>query len=240
MKKYKRRMPLISPFKIAIAALCAAMATAAVIAFTGTDNAGYIMCGGITVSLIICDLFIIIGACGRYRYWDECIEVFHLLLNKKLKYSCFGAIVISNASYNNGYGYGINVNIPMMYRDKQNTESKVTFPFITLHKPQYPVDKIKKGMNSRDLFMINNDEIYCLGICWFDSLDELLKHTDCPVYVLEDVYLRFKERFDTAFLAYKESLERFCIITDHSIAYKVYAQKKQPENAGNISVSAGI
>ena len=128
----------------------------------------------------------------------------------------------------------------MMYRDKQNTESKVTFPFITLHKPQYPADKIKKGMNSRDLFMINNDEIYCLGICWFDSLDELLKHTDCPVYVLEDVYLRFKERFDTAFLAYKESLERFCIITDHSIAYKVYAQKKQPENAGNISVSAGI
>ena len=81
-------------------------------------------------------------------------------------------------------------------------------------------------MNSRDLFMINNDEIYCLGICWVDSLKELLKHTNCSVYVLEDVYLRFKGQFDVAFSVDKENLNRFYVITDHSIAYQMYMEEK--------------
>ena len=228
MKRYKRKTPLLSPLKIAIAAFCAAIATAMVIIFVGTDNEWHIICGVITALLFVGDLFIIIGAGGRYCYSDKYIEVFYPLLSyKKLDYSCFCAVVISNASYNNGYGYGINGNVPMQYRVKGNNgHTKVTFPFITLHKPQYPVDKIKKGMNSRDLFMINNDEIYCLGICWVDSLTELLKHTNCSVYVLEDVYLRFKGQFDAAFSVYKENLNRFYVITDHSIAYQMYMEEK--------------
>ena len=74
--------------------------------------------------------------------------------------------------------------------------------------------------------MINNDEIYCLGICWVDSLKELLKHTNCSVYVLEDVYLRFKGLFDDAFSVYKENLDRFYVVTDHDIAYKEYMEEK--------------
>lgn len=229
MKKYKRRIALVSPLKITAAALYAAIATAVIIVLSGTENAWFIVCGGITVSLFICDLFIIIGTGGRYRYSDKCIEVFYQLLSyKKLDYSWFSAVVISNASYNNGYGYGINGNIPMQYRVKGNNgHTKATFPFITLHKPQYPFDKIKEGMNSRDLFMINNDEIYCLGICWADSFKELLKHTNCSVYVLKDVYLRYKGQFDAAFSSYNENLDRFYIIADHSIAYQVYIEESQ-------------
>ena len=224
MKRYKRKTPLISPLKIAIAALYAAIATATIIIFVGTDNEWYIICGGITVALFVGDLFIIIGASGRYRYSDKYIEVFYnLLLYKKLDYSWYNAVVISNASYNNGYGYGIYGNIPMQYKIKENSRhTKVTFPFITLHKPQYPVDKIKEGMNSRELFMINNDEIYCLGICWIDSLTELLCHTNIPVYILEDVYLRFKETFDIIFIQYETDIDRFYIVTDHGIKYKDY------------------
>lgn len=223
MKKYKRKVPLTSPLKIAIAVLYAAIATVAIIIFVGNNSAWYIICSGITASLFICDLFIIIETGGRYRYSDKYIEVIYQLLYKRLDYSWFSAVVISNASYNNGYGYGINRNIPMQYSVRGNNgRTKVTFPFITLHKPQYPVDKIKKGMSSRDLFMINNDDIYCLGICWFDSLKELLNHTNCTIYVLEDVYLRFKGQFDVAFSAHKENLDRFYVITDHIIAYQVY------------------
>ncbi|MGN1155743.1 MAG: hypothetical protein ACI4TK_06165 [Agathobacter sp.] len=227
MKKYKRKTPLVSPLKITIAALYAAIVTATIIIFVGTDNEWYIICSGITASLFIGDLFVIIGAGGRYLYSDKCIEVFWQLLSyKKLDYSWFSAIVISNAPYNNGYGYGINGNIPMQYRVKENNgHTKVTLPFITLHNHQYPINQIKKGMSNRDLFMINNDEIYCLGICWNDSLEELLKHTNCSVYVLEDVYLRFKGQFDTAFSAHKENLDRFYVIADHSIAYQVYIEK---------------
>lgn len=229
MKKYAKKIPLISPLKIAIAALCAAIATGMVIINTGFDNEWYIICGGITASLLICDLFIIIGVAGKYCYSDTCIKImYHFLTYKKLKYAWYTAVVISNASYNNGYGYGINGNVPMQYKIKcDNGNIKVTLPFITLHKPSYPVDIIKAKMNSRDLFMLSNDELYCLGICWFDSLTELLNHTQVPVYVLEDVYIRFKEKFDEIFIQYEDN--RFFIITDRKIKYRDYLSNEVME-----------
>lgn len=222
MKKYKRKTPLISPLKMAIASLYAAIATAMIIIISGFDNEWCVICGGIAASLLIGDLFLIIGVGGRYRYSDTGIDIlYQSLAYKKLDYLWFSAVVISNASYNNGYGYGINGNIPMQYKVKSDHGyTKVTFPFITLHKPPYPVDKIKAKMNSRDLFMLGNDDMYCLGICWFDSLTELLNHTKVPVYVLEDVYLRFKGKFDEIFMQYEGN--RCFIITDRKLEYRNY------------------
>ena len=225
MKKYKRKLPLISPLKTAIAAFCTVIATAAIANFLGLDNVWFIICGGVAAALLLGYLFIIIGAAGQYRYTDVCIDVLYcFLVYKRLKYSWFNAAVISNASYNNGYGYGINGNVPMQYTARNvNGNTKITFPFITLHKPSYPVDKIKTAMSSRDLFMLGDEDIYCLGICWFDSLTELLNHTQVPVYVLEDVYLRFKGKFDEVFTQYGNS--RFYIITDRKIEYKKYLRR---------------
>ena len=76
------------------------------------------------------------------------------------------------------------------------------------------------------MFVLNDEEIYCLGICWFDSLKELLEKTNCPVYVLEDVYLRFKGQFDVVFSVYKENRERFYIITNRTINYQKYKEGK--------------
>lgn len=200
-RKFKRKIPLFSPVKIAIITLSAMMATLAIAFFTGTDSEWHIVFGAVTVSIFICYLMITAAAGGRYRYSDKYIEIFYLsLLYKKLDYSSFSFAVISNASYNNGYGYSPYGNFPMEYRVKgRNGTAKVTFPFITLHKHQYPFDRIQKSMSSRDLFMLNSDEVFCLGICWFDSFKELLNYSDCNVYVLEDVYLRFKGQFDTIF-----------------------------------------
>ncbi len=215
-------MPLISPLKIAIAALYAAIATAVIIIISGFDNEWYIICGSIAAVLMICDLFIILGVSGYYRYSDTCIDIlFQSLQYKKLSYSWYTTIVISNASYNHGYGDQMCYNIPMQYTVKNSSGyAKVTFPFITLHTHDYPIDNVKKGMNSRDLFMICDEEMYCLGICWFDSLIELLQHTQVPVCVLEDVYLRFKGKFDEIFVQYENN--RFYIITDDKIEYQKY------------------
>ena len=209
---------------MAIAALYAAIATVMIIIISGFDNKWYIICGGVAASLLICDLFIMIGAAGQYRYSDTCIDIlYQSLVYKKLDYTWFSAVVISNASYNNGYGYGINGNIPMQYTIKGNNgHTKVTFPFVTLHTPTYPIYKIKESMNSRDLFMLSKDEVYCLGICWFDSLKELLEHTQVPVCVLEDVYLRFREQFDEIFMQYRCEERRFYIVTDHKVEYRKY------------------
>lgn len=207
---------------MAIAALCAAIAAAMIGIIAGFDNEWYIICSGVAASLLIGDLFLLIGAGGRYRYSDTDIDIlYQSLAYKKLDYSWFSTVVISNASYNNGYGYGINGNIPMQYKVKSDhCSAKVTFPFITLHKASYPVDEIKAKMNSRDLFMLGNDDIYCLGICWFDSLTELLKHTQVPVYVLEDVYLRFKGKFDEIFMQHDGN--RCFIIADRKMEYRNY------------------
>lgn len=227
MKRYIRKTALIKPSKLILAALYAAIASAAILIFAGAENAWFIICSAIAFSLLVIYLFVIIAVGGRYRYLDSHIEISYLsLAYKKLNYSLFNCIVISNASYNNGLGYGINGNVPMQYKVKgKNGNIKVTFPFITLHQSQEHINKIKSNMNSRDfLFALNSDEVYFLGICWFDSLKELLTHIGCNVYVLEDVYLRYKQKFDDVFSDFKTDIYRFYIITDHAIAYNAYLE----------------
>lgn len=77
-------------------------------------------------------------------------------------------------------------------------------------------------MSSRDLAVINTEDIYCLGICWPGSLDELMMHTDMPVYILEDVYLRFKGLFDATFAPYAKENGHIFIVTDQIIPYEKY------------------
>ncbi len=77
-------------------------------------------------------------------------------------------------------------------------------------------------MYSRDLFLLRCRDVYCLGICWFESLEELLKHRDVPVYILEDVYLRFRGNFDSIFAKYENGVDKFYIISNDIIEYKKY------------------
>ena len=72
MKKFKRKVPLISPIKIAILALCAAAAAAIALIFSRT---WFIISAAVFVCLMICELFVIIGVSGCYRYTDKGIEV---------------------------------------------------------------------------------------------------------------------------------------------------------------------
>lgn len=229
MKKYKRKIHMFPLRKLTLAALSAALVTAIIDVLFETDTLWSICAGALTVELFMFILLDIMGAAGKYRFSDKCIQVFYLILYKKLDYSWFQSVVISNAAYNNGYGYLFmdDCSNPMQYRVKGNgINRKVTFPFITLHTSRYPIDKIKKGMSSHDLFFLYSERVYCLGICWMDAFRELLDHTDCAVYLLEDVYLRYRGLFDDAIRLHKDNLDRFYIITDHSIAYREYLESR--------------
>ena len=228
ISNYKKRVPPISLWKITVAALYGALSAIIISIFSGTDNIWIIICAVISASLFITDLFIIIATCGRYRFSDECIEITYLsFCFKRLYYSSFDIAVISNASYNNGYGYGINGEIPMQYRIKENgIYRNVVYPYISMHKSRYPFAKIESAMSSRDLFRIDNEDMYCLGVCWFDSFKELLSYSDYPIYFLEDAYLRFKDRFDNILNEHEEDLERIYIITDRKINYIVYRNRE--------------
>ena len=215
MKKYKRYVPIVSHFKLYIAILLSVMCALIIWLLCGLDNPLFIMCVGILSVFIVALMGSFLGTLSKYFYADSKIKLYYgLVCYKRIDYDAIGSIVISNASYNNRYGVPYN-NLPMNYRTKgKDSVIKTVFPFITLHTEQSPIDKIRKGMYSRELFFLDDEDILCLGICYFDSLTGLLNHTDVPLYVLEDVYLRFREAFDTCV---KKSENRCFIITDSNI-----------------------
>lgn len=215
MKRYKRKIPIISPFIIAAAVLCTAVASG-VSVLLGNHSLG-IAFGGVSVALFVLFLSDLLAAAGRYCYYDNDIELSCVpLIKKKLPYSRYNAVVISNASYNYSYG---SYSIPMQY--KTEGSAKVTLPYITLLGAQYPLNKVTSEMDNRELYVLHDDR-YCLGICWFDSLRHLMKKRKYPVYVLEDVYLRFREQFDRVFLEADDIPDRVYIITTHCVPYRIY------------------
>ena len=215
MKRYKRKIPIISPLTIATAVLCTAVASG-VSVLLGDHTLGIVF-GGVSMALCVLFLSDLLAAAGWYCYYDNDIELSCVpLIKKKLPYSRYNAVVISNAAYNYSYG---SYSIPMQY--KTEGSAKVTLPYITLLGAQYPLNKVASGMDNRDLYVLHDDR-YCLGICWFDSLRHLMKKRNDPVYVLEDVYLRFKEQFDRAFLEADDIPDRVYIITAHCVPYRIY------------------
>ena len=115
------------------------------------------------------------------------------------------------------------MNIPMQYKSKgKHKSTKTTYPFLMLLKSTYPIENVRSKMYSRDLLLMDKPDVYCLGICWPGSLDELMKHTEIPVYILEDVYFRFKGLFDTTFAAYLKGNRQLFIVTDQIVPYEKY------------------
>ena len=97
MKRYKRKIPIISPFIIAAAVLCTAVASG-VSVLLGDYSLG-IAFGGVSVALFVLFLSDLLAAAGRYCYYDNDIELSCVpLIKKKLPYSQYNAVVISNAS----------------------------------------------------------------------------------------------------------------------------------------------
>lgn len=196
MKMYKRRVPMFSIFKTSIAAIFTGALYALVRWLTGASSVWTIITGALFVVLLITYTFLIVATGHKYTY-AQTINLFYFGLKyKTVKYEDYSSIVICNASYNNGFGYGSG-DILMKHKGE---DSRVNiYPFLTLNKTDYPIGKIKSGMSSRNLFMLDFENVFCLGIAWFDSLTELLSHTSVPVYLLSDVYNRFQNEFDEVF-----------------------------------------
>lgn len=224
MKKYRRKVLLFSLKKLFIIAFLLVGIVILGFISSGEFNAVCIIFSGIAVTLLFLGLFAKLGVAGRYRYSKKSIEIFFgSFMCKKISFENIYGVVISNASYNCGRGDQLCYSIPMQYTVKSSDgKMQVPYPFISLLKQHYPIDQLKVGLSSRDLEAINADKIYCLGICWPESLDELMKHTEIPVYILEDVYLRFKGLFDTTFAAYLKGNRQLFIVTDQIVPYEKY------------------
>lgn len=214
MKKYKKTLPIVPPVIITIIASCVAIIVLLSWLWTRDENEWIIVGSGIVVALLIANIFILIPCGYQYSFEDHFIRISYLSITyKKIAYNKYKCAFISNASYHNNYGSGVYRNIPIQYRYRDKTETaKMICPFITLHGPDFSIPKVQSGMSSCSIFVLDTENTYCLGICWFDSLEELLSHTYFPVYVLEDVYLRFKESFDSIIIQQGTYTNRFHIV----------------------------
>lgn len=213
MKQYRRKTYLISPRSFVIVALIAALVSAGSILILGPeDNAFATVFTILSAILFLFALLDVIVVAGKYRYCDSYIEVSCLpFIKRKIRYSKYSAVVVANASYNYGIGDQLSYSIPMQYKVKgADGYTRVTLPFITLLKPEYPLHKIKSGMNNRDFDAFSSD-LYHVGICWFDSFEELLCRTQLDIYILKDVYQTYMGQFDEI-ISQDGDMERFHII----------------------------
>lgn len=224
MKKYKRKTSFLGYYLYIIIFICFSIITLAVYLSKGTNYPLFIISLVLTIVSFIGVFSEILANGFKFQLKNNCIEILYFFIPyKKIDYIKYNAIVISNASYNNQIGYGIfdTQNIPMQYIIKNGNKSKkITFPFITMLEPTFPIHKLKDKMNSRDLPLSISQDCYSLGICWFEALSELLEHTDYKVYILEDVYMRFKGILDNTFSKYDTS--RFFIVSNDIVSYNFY------------------
>lgn len=226
MKKYKSRVPLVKPFKIVIAVLFATIVTSVIFIFNGANNVVFIICLGVLVVLLYMYCINVISVSRRYSYCGDYVNISRFCLpNKRIYYHDFECIIISNAAYNNGYGYGPNIAYPMQYKIKCKYKiQNVTYPFISFHSKQYPIEKVTSKSTSRELYFLDENDMACIGICWSESFAELLVRPVATLYILEDVYLRFRKAFDCAIESNPSSARRCFIIADHKISYFKYKE----------------
>lgn len=200
MKSYLRRSPLFQPAIMLVGAIFFAVIAAALYFLPGNPGKLFVICAGLFVVFLIMWLFVVLAVQHRYSYGDDGITFCYLNIPyKKEPYHNIRAIVISNAAYNNGYGYGVNGNVPMQRHGAARAFEKKPLPFITLQTGDIQPNLLHTGMYSRELCFLAPDQTVCLGICWFDSLCALLSRTEGNIYLLEDVYVRFQSSFDDVF-----------------------------------------
>lgn len=223
MKRYKRRKAFIKPKVLYIILICSILLIliSAISHFEG--ELIIILCGILWITLLI-TFMNVLGTCQHFSCGKDSVtlSIFRRRY-KTFRYNACSLIMISNASYLNGYGNPMYRNIPMLDDSDGNGRQKKTLPYISLCGPSYPVSRVKPGMHGSDLRLLS-DEITFVGICWFDALNELLVNTNLPVYLLEDVYLGHKHKFDKTFVECGVDLNRLFIISDNIVEYVEYAK----------------
>lgn len=167
----------------------------------------------------------------KYSYEEDFIKLAYLNFTyKKVKYMDYQKIVISNASLhvNGTDGTSMPEGCPVGFKIKTAEGKKVyiRYPYISLHKEHRYFKDIKAGMSIYQIHAWVEKSAFYLGICWFDSFAELLRHTDMEVYILEDVYLRFQRAFDSILIPFSNIKNRFYIVKDVPIPYQMYGRTK--------------
>lgn len=215
MKKYIRRTTLLNFVKFSIFTLLVLVSFVSIYILTKSNEIKNIGIA-IVLMLIFIEIIGIFSSLHRYSYKADSIVLEYLGVKyKKIECKEIEKIIISRGSYNNSFGYLMYTSIPLNLKKEKR---KIPYPYITLQFQKSKNIELIDGMDSREIHFNDVEGTYCLGICWIDSLLELLDHTDAKIFVLKDIYTILEKEFkDIAELIKNDN--RFCVI-DNEAKYR--------------------
>ena len=109
--------------------------------------------------------------------------------------------VVSNAKF---VSNNPNANGYCLYETVQTSDGKIKriLPYLTVHNAHFLPDSLAVGMTNADVCKLSNDdESLDVGVCHFEALNEIILHTDAKIYILADVYNRYRDEFNAVMLS---------------------------------------
>ena len=219
MQQYKRYVTVVSMTKL-LKIILGLVVGGIGLSFWGRDNIFFIILAyGILPILIFQEIIFVFIDLQKYEYAESEIELklFNRIF-KRIKYDNIKAVVVSNAVATNGNG--------SHYPVCSNKDGiKKQYAFLTLLSKDIDITRIQKEMHStsvRATCKIDKKFLSDLGICWFDSLKELILRTDAKIYLLEDVYWRYQKEIDEVLSKESAAVERVYIVTMNVLPYGLY------------------
>lgn len=214
MKKYRKTLPIYSPKKVLYPAIYATIGIVISGLLAGWDTVWPILCFAIGSIFGFAFMIQVFQLQWKYGFFNEVLQTyFGKLRNRSISYDKIGAICITNAVRTVKGGSHFSPALGVMQK-KDNIKEFLQYPWVTLLKTNEVCKRLTVGMSSQMfLCCAGSDHIY--GFVYdLESFNELLQKVRVPIYILEDVYLRFQSQFDQAFSDNKISTEDIHIIIE--------------------------
>lgn len=171
--------------------------------------------------------FIIASGQGFYYFyekdrirasWGACREIL---------YDEIHAICITNGTIAIGCITESGIKLRSIEKDKDGSLHWITKAYVTLHKNCQCKELMEPGRESYSIKMKSKDmNNYLIGFeCIFESLTELLKQTDCEVYLLEEIYWRFRDQFEKSIHDSGVEKGKIWIMGTEGVTYPEYIRR---------------
>lgn len=134
---------------------------------------------------------------GRYQITAEEIRFrFFGITYRKVGFTEYSRIVITNATFHVKTSGGLAGFMPLI--DKERTiknGNTVCFPYFVAVTEDFPMEKIRSGMDAADVYHQNWYQASPVGICYHNALKELIDVKKVTIYIQKDVYLHYQDLF---------------------------------------------
>lgn len=234
MKKYCKTISIFSKSKFTCLLIILFVILLIIFIFNGLSYA-LIIGASIFICIFLLWLLERIFENFKYSYQVDFLQTyFGCLKRKKIYYKDVQSIVISNAVHT-VKGGSLSAPIALRKRVTINGETKlIQYAYISLFSTDEICKYLKPQMNSLQLLWADPKMLYGT-VCWDESLGELLSYLTSKIYILEDVYFRFRDQFNDILAPYCMGNENniFIVVDDgKQIRYCDY-QKSQNRNTGD-------